>query len=70
MENRCPSKENTSCYRELVENNIGLVGHVVYSFAPRNKQRMRSFTAKDVSALLKQHVLIILIQEFNLLHMQ
>ncbi|MGI6555191.1 MAG: sigma-70 family RNA polymerase sigma factor [Bacillota bacterium] len=53
MENRCPSKENTSCYRELVENNIGLVGHVVYSFAPRNKQEDEEFYSQGCLGLVK-----------------
>lgn len=49
----CPSKEDTSCYRELVENNIGLVGHVVNSFAPRNKQEDEEFYSQGCLGLVK-----------------
>jgi len=43
MENSCLGKGDKCSYRELVENNIGLVGHVVNSFAPRNKQEDEEF---------------------------
>jgi len=49
----CPNKEDTSCYRELVENNIGLVGHVVNSFAPRNKQEDEEFYSQGCLGLVK-----------------
>jgi len=53
MGNSCPGKEEMSCYRELVENNIGLVGHVVNSFAPRNKQEDEEFYSQGCLGLVK-----------------
>jgi RNA polymerase sporulation-specific sigma factor len=52
MENNCPSKGDVS-YRELVENNIGLVGHVVNSFAPRNKLEDEEFYGQGCLGLVK-----------------
>ncbi|NLO88745.1 MAG: sigma-70 family RNA polymerase sigma factor [Clostridia bacterium] len=49
----CPSKDDTSCYRELVENNIGLVGYVVNSFSPRNKQEDEEFYSQGCLGLVK-----------------
>ena len=53
MENSCLSKGDTSGYRDLVENNIGLVGHVVNSFAPRNKQEDEEFYGQGCLGLVK-----------------
>jgi len=53
MGNSCPGKKEMSCYRELVENNIGLVGHVVNSFAPRNKQEDEEFYSQGCLGLVK-----------------
>jgi RNA polymerase sporulation-specific sigma factor len=53
MENSCLSKGDRSCYRDLVENNIGLVGHVVNSFAPRNKQEDEEFYGQGCLGLVK-----------------
>ncbi len=54
MENSCPSKVEVSCcYRELIENNIGLVGHVVNSFSPRNKLEDEDFYGQGCLGLVK-----------------
>lgn len=53
MENSCPSKRVASDYRELVEKNIGLVGHVVNSFSPRNKQEDEEFYSQGCLGLVK-----------------
>lgn len=54
MENSCPRKADMSCcYRELVENNIGLVGHVVNSFSPRNKLEDEEFYGQGCLGLVK-----------------
>ena len=53
MENSCPIKRDVSYYRELVENNIGLVGHVVNSFSPRNKQEDEEFYSQGCLGLVK-----------------
>lgn len=53
MENCCLSKGDMSCYRDLVENNIGLVGHVVNSFAPRNKQEDEDYYGQGCLGLVK-----------------
>ena len=53
MENSCLSKGDSSGYRDLVENNIGLVGHVVNSFAPRNKQEDEEYYGQGCLGLVK-----------------
>lgn len=53
MKNSCLSKGDVSCYRDLVEDNIGLVGHVVNSFSPRNKQEDEEFYSQGCLGLVK-----------------
>lgn len=53
MQEGCPAKRGVSGYRELVENNIGLVGHVVNSFSPRNKQEDEEFYSQGCLGLVK-----------------